>query len=89
MVGTPLYVSPSVLAGDYDSRCDCWSAGVIMYILLCGNPPFFANCKPELFHAISNEKHNFNDTTWNRISPQAKDLINRLLVKKDKDRITA
>ncbi len=45
IVGTPVYVSPSIIKGDYDCTCDCWSAGVIMYILLCGNPPFLADNK--------------------------------------------
>ncbi len=51
--GTPGYVAPEVLAGKgYDHFCDFWSIGVILYVLLCGYPPFYEETNEELFEKI-------------------------------------
>jgi len=50
--GTPYYMSPQVLTGRYDEKCDCWALGVLTYILLTSNPPFTGATKSQLDHAI-------------------------------------
>lgn len=51
-LGTPYYVSPEVLEGNYDKRCDLWAVGVIAYILLSGIPPFNGRNEVEVFNKI-------------------------------------
>jgi len=88
--GSPGYVAPEVLTNeDYDNSVDMWSVGVIIYILLCGYPPFYADNAPALFKKIMEVKYDFDDPSWENISFAAKDLINHLLVKDASKRYTA
>ncbi|UXI22207.1 hypothetical protein NH340_JMT08150 [Sarcoptes scabiei] len=81
---TPYYVAPEVLGPEkYDKSCDLWSLGVIMYILLCGYPPFYSNhglaISPGMKKRIRAGQYDFPETEWRHVSKDAKDLIKSLL----------
>jgi len=88
--GTPGYVAPEILESKgYSSAVDMWSAGVIMYILLCGYPPFYSDNDAELFESIMQAKYQFHSPYWDHISDEAKNLIRSLLVPNPEKRLTA
>lgn len=77
--GTSYYVAPEVLMGEYDEKCDIWSAGVILYILLSGYPPFGGSNDWEILLAVKRGKYTFKGTEWKHVSDLAKDLIKNML----------
>lgn len=77
--GTAYYIAPEVIKNNYNEKCDCWSLGVIMYILLCGSPPFSDDNDDVIFKKIVIGKYSMHQPVWKVISQQAKDLIKRLL----------
>lgn len=110
-VGSAEYMAPEVVegfvsdeAGPYDKRCDLWSLGVVIYMLLCGYPPFCGSCGEDcgweqggscvdcqnnLFCNIQDGKFSFPARDWGIVDPLAKDLVTKLLVKNPKERLSA
>lgn len=79
IVGTPYYVAPEVLKGSYGFSCDIWSLGVILYIMLCGYPPFEGDNNKEIFKRVLQDELEFDPEDWSTTSKEAKDLICRML----------
>lgn len=109
-VGSAEFMAPELVdalkgeATSYDKRCDLWSLGVIIYILLCGYPPFYGccgsdcgwergefceSCQDQLFVSIQDGLYDFPEREWSGVSDEAKDLIRHLLVKDASQRYTA
>nr|GEW12968.1 calcium-dependent protein kinase 26-like [Tanacetum cinerariifolium] len=89
MVGSPYYVAPEVLLKNYGPEADIWSAGVILYILLCGVPPFWGESENEIFEEVLRGKLDFTSDPWPSISNSAKDLVRKMLIRDPRKRITA
>ena len=87
-VGTAYYVSPEILKGNYTQLCDIWSAGVILYILLSGDPPFNGANDSAIYNKIAEMRYTFPESKWKNVSNDAKDLICHMLVP-EKERFNA
>ena len=87
-VGTLYYISPEIIKGNYDEKCDIWACGVILYILLAGYPPFTGNTDKEVYNLITSLKYDFDKERWKNISKYAKELIKNMLTPA-KNRYTA
>jgi calcium-dependent protein kinase len=88
IVGTPYYVAPEVLMGSYDFSCDVWSLGVILFIMLCGYPPFEGDNNKEIFKRVLQQRLEFDPEDWTQVSNEAKDLISQMLHKEPTKRIS-
>jgi calcium-dependent protein kinase len=88
MFGTVTYMAPEVIKGKYNEKCDLWSCGIILYILLCGHPPFDGTNK-DLFKIIKAFQVSFESRRWEKVSENAKDLLKKLLENDPTKRISA
>ncbi|KOB89139.1 calcium-dependent protein kinase 1 [Plasmodium falciparum Dd2] len=88
-LGTAYYIAPEVLRKKYNEKCDVWSCGVILYILLCGYPPFGGQNDQDIIKKVEKGKYYFDFNDWKNISEEAKELIKLMLTYDYNKRITA
>jgi len=88
-IGTPYYIAPEVLNKSYSNKCDIWSCGVILYILLSGTPPFYGEDDQEIMDKVKKGKFSFDHPEFDAISQEAKNLIINLLRYDPVKRLTA
>ncbi|KAJ7537353.1 hypothetical protein O6H91_11G003000 [Diphasiastrum complanatum] len=88
IAGSAYYIAPEVLKGKYSTEVDVWSSGVILYILLCGLPPFWDTTEEGIFEAIRHSRLDLDSDPWPKVSSAAKDLIQGMLCPDIKKRFT-
>jgi calcium-dependent protein kinase len=89
LVGSSYYIAPEVLKKHYDEKCDIWSCGVIMYILLSGRPPFAGDSDKEIMEKVRIGKYDLEEPPFDKLSSSGKDLIKKLMIMDPKKRISA
>ena len=88
-LGTAYYIAPEVLSKNYDEKCDLWSVGVIMYILLTGEPPFNGKNDDEIIKNVKTQSINYESRKLRHVSIEGKDLLKKFLERNTKKRISA
>jgi calcium-dependent protein kinase len=88
-LGTPYYIAPEVLKKSYNEKCDIWSCGVILFILLSGTPPFNGSNDNAIMQKVKSGKYSMSGPEWDKITDDAKDLINKMLTLDKDKRISA
>ena len=78
-VGTIYSMSPEVVRGSYTSKADCWSIGVLLYMLLSSQMPFYGKKRRQVVEKITQGKYDYHGRRWKKISPKARELEDELL----------
>lgn len=77
--GTAYYIAPEVLKGEYTVKCDVWSMGVVLYIMLCGRPPFKGKSNPDIISSVLKGEYHFDYPAFESASEEVKDFISKCL----------
>jgi calcium-dependent protein kinase len=87
--GTPYYTAPEILQNRFSEKCDVWSCGVILYLMLCGTPPFNGETDDDIYNQIIEARYSMEGELWNDVSQASKDLVSKMLTRNPKKRISA
>ena len=89
IAGTPYFIAPEVLNGEYGKECDIWSLGVVLFMILSGRYPFEASGRAELFTKIQSGLFDFPANPFSKVSEECKDLIKKMICHDRKKRLSA
>lgn len=89
MLIQPYYIAPEVLFADYNEKCDVWSCGVILYIMLSGLPPFSGRTDKDILMSVSKAAYTLRIPQFREVSAEAKDLLTKMLEKDKNKRLSA
>ena len=89
MYGTAYYIAPEVLGGTYTEKCDLWSIGVMLYVMLSGKPPFNGRNDREILQKVQKGAYQLEDAQWLERSEEVRHLIRQLMEKDPKKRLSA
>ena len=87
-VGTPYYMAPEMIFGNFVKASDIWSIGVIMYIMVTGKQPFWGKNKDEVLNKVKNGRYDMKSLYYSKCSNSVKDLIKKMLVTEPEKRMT-
>jgi calcium-dependent protein kinase len=89
-LGSPLYMAPEIIKKlPYDCAVDIWALGVLLYIMLCGKPPFRGNTKESILVQVISKNISFSGDTWKKTSKEAKNFLKKMLIRDPNQRISA
>ena len=87
--GSPYYLAPEIYDKNYNEKCDLWSCGIILYILLSARPPFGGEEDEEIIESVKLGRYDLESSPFNSLTPNCLDLLKKLLTIDPKQRISA